>query len=309
MQTGFSTIDEYIAQFDDGKQALLHAVRKIIQRAAPMATETISYQMPTFRYQGNLIHFAMAKNHLGIYPGPAAITEFATDLAPYKTSKGAIQIPLDSEIPKAILEKMVQFNLKKLQDKNPTDWKRFHAQWTEAIEKTQHIIAQFPLDRSLKWGNEVYSYAGKNVVSYAGFKNHFAIWFYNGVFLADPEKVLVSGSEGKTKGLRQWRFTDVADMDTEKIKTYIAEAIQTVVDGKAIIPEKGKPLVPNKLLAEALAGDKQFNQSFFKLTPGRQREYNAYIDEAKQDKTKVARLEKIKPLVAQGVGLHDKYKD
>lgn len=107
MQTGFSTIDEYIAQFDDGKQTLLHAVRKIIQRAAPMATETISYQMPTFRYQGNLIHFAMAKNHLGIYPGPAAITEFATDLAPYKTSKGAIQIPLDSEIPKAILEKMV----------------------------------------------------------------------------------------------------------------------------------------------------------------------------------------------------------
>lgn len=308
MSVNISSIDDYIGQFDSEKQILLQAVRKIIREAAPEASETISYQMPTFRYHGNLIHFAMSKNHLGVYPGPAAITHFADELVAYKTSKGAIHFPLDKEIPKAMLEKIVSFNLEKQEQKNSTDWKRFHAQWAEAIEKTQQIIEAFPLDKSLKWGNDVYSYNGKNVVSYAGFKNYFAIWFYNGVFLTDPEDVLVSGSEGKTKALRQWRFTDVKEMDVAKISAYLVEAIQTVIDGKEIKFEKGKPLVLSTFLSTSLDSDKLFKEAFFKLTPGRQKEYNAFIEEAKQEKTKLTRLEKIKPLIAAAKGLHDKYK-
>lgn len=97
-------------------------------------------------------------------------------------------------------------------------------------------------------------------------------------------------------------------MDATKIAQYIEEAIQTVLDGKELKSEKGKPLVPTTFLAVLLESDSQFSEAFHKLTPGRQREYNAFIDEAKQDKTKQTRLEKIKPLVAAGVGLHDKYK-
>jgi len=304
----FTNIDEYIAQFDDKQQVLLQSVREIIREAAPEAKETISYQMPTFRQQGNLIHFALSKNHLGIYPGPAAITFYQAELASYKTSKGAIQLPLDQPLPKALLQKIVQFNLEKQQDKVAPDWKKYHSQWQEAIEKTQAIVQDFPLQKTFKWGGDVYTFQGKNVLSYAGFKQHFAIWFYNGVFLSDPEQVLVSGSEGKTKGLRQWRFSHVDEMDATKIARYIEEAIQTVLDGKELKTEKGKPLVPTAFLAALLESDSQFSEAFHKLTPGRQREYNAFIDEAKQDKTKQTRLEKIKPLVAAGVGLHDKYK-
>ncbi|TDS11925.1 DUF1801 domain-containing protein [Sphingobacterium paludis] len=304
----FTNIDEYIAQFDSKQQKLLQHVREIIREAAPEAKETISYQMPTFRLQGNLIHFALSKKHLGIYPGPAAIRFYQAELSPYKTSKGAIQLPLDHMPPKTLLQKIVQFNLEKQKDKVAPDWKRYHHQWAEAVEKIQRLIGEFPLQKTFKWGGDVYTFQGKNVLSFGGFKHHFAIWFYNGVFLEDLDKVLVSGSEGKTKGLRQWRFNHADEMDPSKIKRYIAEAIQTIRDGKEIKADKGKPMVLTAFLAALLDTDNHFNRAFFKLTPGRQREYNAFIEEAKQDKTKQARLEKIKPLVAAGMGLHAKYK-
>ncbi|GHE31742.1 iron chaperone [Sphingobacterium griseoflavum] len=113
----FTNIDEYIAQFDTEQQALLQRIREILQQAAPMAEETISYQMPTFRQRGNLIHFALFKNHLGIYPGPEAITHYQAELAPYKTSKGTIQLPLDAPLPQQLLQNIVRFNLDRMNAK------------------------------------------------------------------------------------------------------------------------------------------------------------------------------------------------
>ena len=71
--------------------------------------------------------------------------------------------------------------------------------WTEELEMLSNIISEMPLEKSVKWGAEVFTYNGKNVVSYGGFKNYFTIWFYNGVFLKDKYKVLVNAQEGKTK--------------------------------------------------------------------------------------------------------------
>lgn len=308
MDANFTNIDEYIAQFDGAKQQLLQDIRQAIREAAPEAKETISYQMPTFRQQGNLIHFAMAKQHLGIYPGPAAISHYSDQLAGYKTSKGAIQIAFDQALPIKLIQDIVRFNLQQQEGKTAPDWKKFEQQWTDAIHKTKEIIQQLPLTRTLKWGGEVYTFQGKNVVSYGGFKNHFAIWFYNGVFLEDREQLLSSGTAGKTKALRQWRFMSAEEMDARKIKRYLEEAIQTVLNQKELKPEKGKTLLLEGVLQEALAKDEPFATAFYKLTPGRQREYGAFIDEAKQEKTKLARLEKIRPLVCAGKGLHDKYK-
>lgn len=103
MTNNFTTIDEYILGFDQAKQDILENVRKTIHEAVPQATEKINYKMPTFRLNGNVIHFAMFKNHVGIYPGAETIEHFKNDLTDYKTSKGTIQLPLDKVLPKKLL--------------------------------------------------------------------------------------------------------------------------------------------------------------------------------------------------------------
>ncbi|MFZ4261287.1 iron chaperone [Sphingobacterium sp. HJSM2_6] len=114
----FNSIDEYIASFDQSGQNLLNGFRDSLNNIVPKGTlETINYNMPTWKYQGNLIHIALYKNHLGIYPGSAAIANFTADLTKYKCSKGAIQIPLDQPIPQDLLEKLVKYNLKLLEKK------------------------------------------------------------------------------------------------------------------------------------------------------------------------------------------------
>lgn len=308
MEKGFTTIDSYIEQAEKVHQPALQNIRSIISKAAPEATETINYGMPTFRYNGNLIHFALFKNHIGLYPGPDAIAAYAEELSEYKTSKGAIQIPFDKPISETVLTDIVHFNLEKLKDKKAPDWKAYASQWPEEIDKIKSIVAQTILHEEFKWGTEIYTHKGKNVLSFGGFKNHFAIWFHNGVFLEDKDKVLVNASEGKTKSLRQWRFTSVDQMDEKKILQYIQEAIKTVDDGKEIKPEKPTVIEASGLLKEALEQDKKLQKSFDNLTPGKRKDYILFIEEAKQEKTKLARIEKIIPQILQGQGLHDKYK-
>lgn len=310
MDRTFSNIDEYIAGFDVDSQRILERTRRIIKKAAPSdAIETINYQMPTYRLNGNLIHFAMNKNHLGLYPGAEAIEAFAGDLEGYRTSKGAIQIPLDNPLPERLIAAIVRFNVEKLKDKKNPDWGKYRAKWTECYEFMAQLISKTPLKKEFKWGTDIYTYNGKHVIGWGGFKDFFSLWFYNGVFLEDRYQVLVNASEGKTKALRQWRFTDVGQMDEKKILDYIEESIQTIKDGKEIRPEKAAHRMPEGLLKLALNTDKPFKQAFDILTPGRQREYIGYIEEAKQEKTKLARITKIKPLVLAGKGLHDKYKN
>lgn len=188
-------------------------------------------------------------------------------------------------------------------------WHQYRDSWPEAAEIMQNIVSRFTeLRKEFKWGTDIYTFQGKNVIGWGGFKNFFSIWFYNGVFLEDKEKVLVTASEGKTKALRQWRFTDAVQMDEKKITAYVAEALQVAKDGKEIKPEKSVPLKPEGLLSEHLQADPTFLQAFERLTPGKQKEYIEYINEAKQEKTRLTRLEKIKPMVSEGKGLHDKYK-
>ncbi|WP_437918301.1 DUF1801 domain-containing protein [Sphingobacterium sp. LRF_L2] len=308
MDKNFTTVDEYIALYSPEEQILLQEVRKAIHEVAPEASETISYQMPTFRFNGNLIHFALYKNHLGIYPGSTAIEHFSQALSTYKTTKGAIQLPIDRPLPKDIIQKIVRFNLNLLQEKSSPDWKRYHTQWEDATKIIEQIVDQLPLTKTFKWGGDVYTFRNKNVFSYRGFKNYFAIWFYNGVFLSDPEGVLVSASEGKTKSLRQWRITSIAEIDVNKVKMYIEEAIQTVLDGKEIKMEKMGEKTVSGILKNVLDANLKLQEAFEQLTPGKRKDYIIYIEEAKQDKTKMARIEKIIPLILTGKGLNDKYK-
>ena len=117
----FNTIHDYIATFPIDIQKKLQEMRATIKETAPDAEEKISYRMPTFFLKGNLVHFAAFKNHIGFYPVPTGIEKFKREISAYKTSKGAVQFPLDKPLPLDLICKIVKFrvaeNFKKAEEK------------------------------------------------------------------------------------------------------------------------------------------------------------------------------------------------
>lgn len=107
----FSTIDEYIDTFPESTRKILQEVRATIRAAAPQAEEKISYQMPTFFLNGNLVHFAAFKNHIGFYPAPQGIEEFKDELSQYKGAKGSVQFPIDKPMPLDLIRRIVLFRV------------------------------------------------------------------------------------------------------------------------------------------------------------------------------------------------------
>ena len=111
MKTSSKTIDDYIADFPPAVQEILQTIRATVREAAPEATEAISYQMPTFKLHGNLVHFAGYKNHIGFYPVPTGIEAFKEELSVYKQGKGSVQFPLDQPIPYDLIRRIVVFRV------------------------------------------------------------------------------------------------------------------------------------------------------------------------------------------------------
>jgi len=104
-------IDEHIAKFPKEVQVILEKVRATIQKAAPNAEETINYGIPTFTLEGNLVHFAGFKNHIGFYPTPSGIEKFKKELSIYEGAKGSVKFPLDKPIPYALIGRIVKFRV------------------------------------------------------------------------------------------------------------------------------------------------------------------------------------------------------
>ena len=122
-------IDAYIAGFPAEVQAVLQKVRAVIRKAAPAAQEAMKYGIPTFVLNGNLIHFAGFKSHIGLYPTPSGIVAFKKELAGYASSKGAVQFPLDKPIPYALIEKITKFRMKETLDGAEAKKKQRQAIW------------------------------------------------------------------------------------------------------------------------------------------------------------------------------------
>jgi len=106
------TIDGYIAGFPKEVQAILEKIREIIKESAPGVEEAISYQIPTFKLKGNLVHFAAYKKHIGFYPAASGIEKFMEDLSAYEVSKGAVRFPIDQPIPYDLIREIVAFRVK-----------------------------------------------------------------------------------------------------------------------------------------------------------------------------------------------------
>ncbi|WP_420553382.1 YdeI/OmpD-associated family protein [Tenacibaculum aiptasiae] len=194
-------------------------------------------------------------------------------------------------------EKVVQY----ITDKN---------NWTQELNLLRSVLIELPLEETIKWGSPVYVYKGKNIVGMSAFKNYCGLWFFQGSFLKDDQKVLENAQEGKTKAMRQWRFYKIEEIDVDLLKSYVLEAIKNSEEGKELKPKRNtKPLIiPDELQSE-LDKDEKLKESFEKFTLSKKREFSDHISEAKREATKLKRLEKIIPMILNGVGLYDKYKN
>ncbi|WP_264549601.1 YdeI/OmpD-associated family protein [Flavobacterium sp. N2820] len=180
-------------------------------------------------------------------------------------------------------------------------------QWENEIEQLHAIIRKTSLVETTKWGGSVYTHKNKNVLGIGSFKSYFGIWFYNGVFLKDEKKLLINANEENTKSLRQMRFTSVNEIDEKLILYYINEAIEIEEKGLVIPKEKKETIIP-ELLQNELDKNQELLTKFNEFSPYKQREFIEHLTSAKQEKTQLARLEKIIPQIIEGKGLNDKYR-
>jgi uncharacterized protein YdhG (YjbR/CyaY superfamily) len=107
-----TTIDEYIAGFPPDVRDVLKTIRATIRTAAPDAEEAISYGLPTFRLNGNLVHFGAFKDHIGFYPTASGTQRFEAELRRYDGSKGSVRFPLDSRVPLGLIGRIVKFRVR-----------------------------------------------------------------------------------------------------------------------------------------------------------------------------------------------------
>jgi uncharacterized protein YdhG (YjbR/CyaY superfamily) len=112
------SIDEYIHSFPEHIQKKLEELREVIKEQAPQAQEKISYQMPTFFLNGNLVHFAAYSKHIGFYPTPHGIDAFESEISKYKNAKGSVQFPIEEPLPIELIKKIVKFRVEESINKN-----------------------------------------------------------------------------------------------------------------------------------------------------------------------------------------------
>ncbi len=124
-----------------------------------------------------------------------------------------------------------------------------HDSWSEALALLRNIIVSTELEETLKWNAPVYTLNGKNVIGLGAFKHHFGIWFFNGVFLKDKRNLLVNAQEGKTKALRQMRFTSIDAIHEKSVTAYVKEAIENQKLGREIKADRSKKetIIPEEL--------------------------------------------------------------
>ena len=186
-----------------------------------------------------------------------------------------------------------------------------HQQWHSVLNPARQVLLESGLVETVKWGAPAYTLNGKNLISMMGFKHHCALWFHHGFLLRDTHQLLAKARERRARGMRQWRFEAGDTLPIRYLQAFIIQTIANHNAGKGLeprSPSQQKTDIPDELAA-AMAENRKLQKAFVGLTPGRQREYANHIASAKQKATRLKRLEKAIPLIEQGVGLHDKYRN
>ena len=182
--------------------------------------------------------------------------------------------------------------------------------WEQELDILARLLEETGMESRIKWNHPVYFHAGRNVASCSGFKHHCSLWFFDGALLTDGEGVLENAQEGRTQAMRHWKFRKGDPIPEDTVAAYLREAMANAERGLTVTkaPLRAEDIVWCDLLQAAFDTDPDFMAAMHKLTPGRQRDYNVHIGEAKREATQLSRLEKIRPLVLAGHGLHDKYR-
>lgn len=185
-----------------------------------------------------------------------------------------------------------------------------HEKWQQGLIMLREIMLAKGLEETIKWSAPVYMLKGENVAGLGAFKNHLAVWFYQGALLKDAHHMLINAQVGTTKALRQWRFTasEQISQHAEIISAYIDEAMQNAREGKKVKPARNKPVVIPPELQKHLDASKELNLAFAQLSNACKREYCDYIAGAKKPETKERRIDKVIPMILEKKGLNDRYK-
>jgi uncharacterized protein YdeI (YjbR/CyaY-like superfamily) len=178
-------------------------------------------------------------------------------------------------------------------------------QWQKETEKHRMILLDCGLTEELKWGKPCYQFQKTNVVVIQGFKEYFALLFFKGFLLKDPDGILVKTGVNTRVG-RQIRFANVREIVKMEpiLKAYIYEAIEVERAGLTVGVKKGTEPIPEEF-QKKLNKTPALKTAFKALTPGRQRAYILYFSAAKQSKTRESRIEKCMPQILHGKGLND----
>ena len=178
----------------------------------------------------------------------------------------------------------------------------YRERWEAEIAAMRRVLGGFAMKEECKWGKPTYTVDGKNVVIMQGFKEYFALGFFQGALLKDPKKMLVQ--LGQVQAGRVMKFRSAKDIAAKAatIKGYVREAIAVEKAGLRMKPRKTSDLPVPAELRERFRRDPRFKRAFEALTPGRQRSYLYHFAAAKQSATRTSRIDKAMPAIFEGRG-------
>ena len=182
--------------------------------------------------------------------------------------------------------------------------------WREETETLRALILRHPLAEELKWGKPCYTFRESNILIIQGFNDYCALMFCKGALLEDAKGLLQAPGENSQSG-RQLRFTSAKEITMRKaiLDAYIKEAIELEKSGREVVYKETSDYAVPEELTKKLEGSPSFRAAFEALTPGRQRGYLLHFAAAKQSATREARIEKCRPFIVKGLGLHEHWKD
>ena len=180
--------------------------------------------------------------------------------------------------------------------------------WREELIRLIELVEVAGLQLEMKWGVPCFTYKSKNVVTVSALKDFACLSFFKGSLLGDPAGKLVQPGPNSQAG-RYFKFTSLEEIErnSEHIQNYLNEAIELEESGKKVEFSKELPDLPEEF-QRYLDEDAFLNNTFYSLTPGRQRGYILYFSQPKQEKSRINRIEKSIELILKGEGLHDGYK-
>jgi uncharacterized protein YdeI (YjbR/CyaY-like superfamily) len=178
----------------------------------------------------------------------------------------------------------------------------YRERWEKEIAEMRRVLAGFAMKEECKWGKPTYTVDGKNVVILQGFKEYFALGFFQGALLKDPRKLLVQ--LGQVQAGRVMKFTSVKEIaaNAATIKAYVREALAVEKAGLRVEKRQTSDFPVPEELTERFRREPRFKKAFEALTPGRQRSYLFHFAQAKQPATRRARIEKAVPAIFDGRG-------